>query len=297
MDECTFCESIDFRLVIRKALYSKYSSSQNYIYSRIINDLIYARKSRVTSIFKDYLFYDYEDEYLTKYYDAQQLVKQLEQYRVKLLSKDQVSQFQTIYPRIYHEPAATTLQNYEYYHRSLRFHRRQRNRINSMSQSDILNGISGLQQIPPASSAQQSIFYIQNQLKENNKKTLGLQLRALYQQFTERRLRTKRPRHQSVDKETQTLSIPIIKQRDKQFLQQIIKQQKLACQPYENKLKYKKYEPQRGSSGQKLSSTTARIYSSQMTSARVSSGFKQSRTKSQSYDSVTKAIENKLKRS
>ena len=52
---------------MRKALYEKYSSSQNYTYIRIVNDLIFARRSHVTTIFKDYLFWDYEEEYMETY--------------------------------------------------------------------------------------------------------------------------------------------------------------------------------------------------------------------------------------
>ncbi|CAD8129456.1 unnamed protein product [Paramecium sonneborni] len=54
MDQaCNFCEfqyvhnlpNQDFAVIIKKALYEKYSSSQ-IIYIRIINDLIFARRSR-----------------------------------------------------------------------------------------------------------------------------------------------------------------------------------------------------------------------------------------------------------
>lgn len=75
---CNFCEyqyvhktlNQDFAVIIKKALYEKYSSSQNYTYIRIINDLIFARRSRITNKFKDYLFWDYHDEYMENYFHS-----------------------------------------------------------------------------------------------------------------------------------------------------------------------------------------------------------------------------------
>lgn len=60
----------DFALIIKKALYEKYSSSQNYTYIRIINDLVFARRSRITNKYKDYLFWDYHDEYIENFFHS-----------------------------------------------------------------------------------------------------------------------------------------------------------------------------------------------------------------------------------
>ena len=54
--------------MMNKALYSKYSSSQNYYYTKDINDIMTDGRTPAVMKYKDYVTYDEEDEYLKRYY-------------------------------------------------------------------------------------------------------------------------------------------------------------------------------------------------------------------------------------
>jgi hypothetical protein len=50
-----------------KALFAKYSSSQNYYYTKDINDLLDGETTPATAKYQDILIYLEEDEYLKRY--------------------------------------------------------------------------------------------------------------------------------------------------------------------------------------------------------------------------------------
>ena len=58
----------NFPRMINKALYSKYSSSQNYYYTKDINDMLAQARTISVIIYKDYITLDEEEEYLKRYY-------------------------------------------------------------------------------------------------------------------------------------------------------------------------------------------------------------------------------------
>jgi hypothetical protein len=70
---CIFCQklkkhkSTSFRPLLNKALYSKYSSSQNYYYSRDITDILLNESTAPVVIYRDLEVYVEEEEYLKRY--------------------------------------------------------------------------------------------------------------------------------------------------------------------------------------------------------------------------------------
>ena len=71
---CIFCKenqeklSLNYSKMISSKLYKKFSSSQNYYYTRDINDLLSNIQSSSVISLKDYQTYDEEDEFLKRYY-------------------------------------------------------------------------------------------------------------------------------------------------------------------------------------------------------------------------------------
>ena len=53
---------------MKKALYTKYSSSQNYYYTKDINDVMSDARTPAVIKFKDFSTLDEEDEFLKRYY-------------------------------------------------------------------------------------------------------------------------------------------------------------------------------------------------------------------------------------
>ncbi|CAK91885.1 unnamed protein product (macronuclear) [Paramecium tetraurelia] len=263
---CNFCEyqyvqktlNQDFAVIIKKALYEKYSSSQNYTYIRIINDLIFARRSRITNTFKDYLFWDYHDEYMENYFRSpNDLLYDTIKSNVLVVTQNRRAVPKICAPHIsysYCQNHGQLLQSQNSIISKIlqcQFHQRFKNTAEQSYQKVTVSHIMlRLQQY----SSQGSIFYIKNQLNDIvtnsslsfqtinkyfipncSKQEVGVQLRVIYQKFCDRRQeikkqkQNKRSQAHSIDKETQTQGfqfIPIIYHKDKQFLQKIIKQQK-----------------------------------------------------------------------
>lgn len=73
-DKCVFCPKLkNFKetfSMLNKALYLKYSSSQNYYYTKDINDLVENEKKPHVIQFKFLVNYENEDETLTRYYNS-----------------------------------------------------------------------------------------------------------------------------------------------------------------------------------------------------------------------------------
>lgn len=73
-DKCVFCPKLkSFKetfSMLNKALYLKYSSSQNYYYTKDINDFVENEKKPHVIHFKFQVNYENEDETLTRYYNS-----------------------------------------------------------------------------------------------------------------------------------------------------------------------------------------------------------------------------------
>lgn len=70
-DPCLLCEKINrdgsWAIILRKALYSKYSQSQNYYYQKDVNEILDQRRISSVIQFKDEAQFSEYREYLRKY--------------------------------------------------------------------------------------------------------------------------------------------------------------------------------------------------------------------------------------
>ena len=106
---CLFCPKLtnfyQTFLMLNKALFLKYSSSQNYYYTKDIQELMdNSRKSHVIS-FKDAILYEENEEYLTKSYktpDFQQKISYLTEYY----------KYHKEVPRLFMHPSANTINHF-----------------------------------------------------------------------------------------------------------------------------------------------------------------------------------------
>ncbi|CAD8125817.1 unnamed protein product [Paramecium sonneborni] len=71
-NKCMFCEKLrndgSFHLILKRALYSKYSQSQNFFYEKDINDIIEDRSVKCTIHYKDHLHLNDQNEYMRRFY-------------------------------------------------------------------------------------------------------------------------------------------------------------------------------------------------------------------------------------
>lgn len=107
---CAFCTkklTQDFYpKMIFKALYSKFSSSQNYYYTRDINDILANSRSKIVINYKDQLTWnDDEDEYLKRYYQIQE-----NEFKMKMLAE--YYKFHKDIPRLFMLPICDSLNKY-----------------------------------------------------------------------------------------------------------------------------------------------------------------------------------------
>ena len=77
LDKCIFCEkcpkSKDFLTMINKALYVKFAASQNYYYSKDVNEILSTTRNKIAIKFKDHQTFDEEEEYLKRFYDGKEI--------------------------------------------------------------------------------------------------------------------------------------------------------------------------------------------------------------------------------
>ena len=70
--QCIFCIKLrtegNFMKLLNKALYFKYSSSQNYFYTKNINDILATESTSLVIKFKDLEVFDEQEEYLKRFY-------------------------------------------------------------------------------------------------------------------------------------------------------------------------------------------------------------------------------------
>ena len=110
--ECMFCQkqlmkkkTQFFPQMITRALYSKYASSQNYYYTKDINEILANAKSEVVIIHKDFIVYDEEEEYLKRHYRMNEY-----DYKIKMLTE--YYKFHRDIARIFMIPTSLTLNKY-----------------------------------------------------------------------------------------------------------------------------------------------------------------------------------------
>lgn len=109
-EDCLFCtrklkENYYPKMVV-KALYSKFASSQNYYYTRDINDILANNRTRAVISHKDLIAYLEEDEeYLKRYYQIHE-----NSFKMKLLVE--YYKFHHDIPRLYMTPTCEVLNRY-----------------------------------------------------------------------------------------------------------------------------------------------------------------------------------------
>ncbi|CAD8101060.1 unnamed protein product [Paramecium primaurelia] len=91
---------------INKNLFKKYCQSQNYYYTRDINEILRDASSKAVVQYKDWIGYDDDDEYLKRYYYYEDEYPQ----KIQLLSE--YYKFHTDIPRIFMEPIILLLNKY-----------------------------------------------------------------------------------------------------------------------------------------------------------------------------------------
>lgn len=101
---------------IGKYLFEKYSSSQNYFYSKDINEILVGDKSKASIDFKDYFVIDEEAEYLKKLYTVSDYKR-----KSKLLSE--YYKFHKDIPRLFMLPTTLILNNYHNKRRKYDYYR------------------------------------------------------------------------------------------------------------------------------------------------------------------------------
>ncbi|CAD8195703.1 unnamed protein product [Paramecium pentaurelia] len=91
---------------INKNLFKKYCQSQNYYYTRDVNEILRDASSKAVVQYKDWIGYDDDDEYLKRYYYYEDEYPQ----KIQLLSE--YYKFHTDIPRIFMEPIILLLNKY-----------------------------------------------------------------------------------------------------------------------------------------------------------------------------------------
>lgn len=106
---CVFCPKlrsyIEASTMLNKALYLKYSSSQNYYYSKEMNELLENEKKQSVIRFKYDAAYEAEDENFTNYYP-------IEETENKLIYLTEYYKYHKEVPRLFMKPASKTVNIY-----------------------------------------------------------------------------------------------------------------------------------------------------------------------------------------
>jgi len=121
--KCLFCDACGpkepseyFSQLIDRALYIKYSSSQNYYYTKEINDLINNAKTPNAIRFKDLMHYEEEQEYLKRPYRRAE-------YRPKIKMLTEYYKYHKDVPRVFISPVCDVLNYYHDKRRRLEYYR------------------------------------------------------------------------------------------------------------------------------------------------------------------------------
>lgn len=111
-EDCLFCADdfqkdtkLQFYGMVNKALYSKYSSSQNYYYTKDINEILADSRTTAVIAFKDALHYDEEDEYLKRFYNYSEY-----DFKIKMLTE--YYKFHNDIARVFMTPVSNVLNKF-----------------------------------------------------------------------------------------------------------------------------------------------------------------------------------------
>ncbi|CAK70972.1 unnamed protein product (macronuclear) [Paramecium tetraurelia] len=103
--DCLFCQqSQKFCSLITRALYIKYSASQNYYYQKDINIILLQQRSKQYTTYKEWTYYD-SNEYLKRFYSTNDT-------RQKTIVLTEYYKFHRDIARLFMLPIATTLSKY-----------------------------------------------------------------------------------------------------------------------------------------------------------------------------------------
>eukprot|EP01017_Pseudomicrothorax_dubius_P032615 TRINITY_DN4287_c0_g1_i2.p1 TRINITY_DN4287_c0_g1~~TRINITY_DN4287_c0_g1_i2.p1 ORF type:complete len:752 (-),score=98.27 TRINITY_DN4287_c0_g1_i2:137-2392(-) len=130
-EQCNFCDqnrqgrlASHLNTLVHNALYTKYSSSQNYYYTRDLNDILSDNRSKGAIRFKDYASYDEEEEYLKRSY-------KMSEYQGKIQALTEYYKFHQEIPRLFMLPETGVLNKFHDRKRRIEY-----NRITKMLHSE-----------------------------------------------------------------------------------------------------------------------------------------------------------------
>ncbi|CAD8187916.1 unnamed protein product [Paramecium octaurelia] len=101
---------------INSKLFNKYCQSQNYYFTRDINEILNEATTKSTVRFKDWNYYDEQDEYLKRVYH-------LSEYPVKIQLLTEYYKFHHDIARMFQEPVSTILNKYYDKKRKIEYYR------------------------------------------------------------------------------------------------------------------------------------------------------------------------------
>ena len=112
LEDCIFCSKKNqpakknhFPIMINKALYSKYSSSQNYYFTKDINEILTNSRTSVVIKYKDSLIIDEEEDYLKRFYKNSEY-----DYKIRMLTE--YYKFHKDISRLFMMPTTNVLNKY-----------------------------------------------------------------------------------------------------------------------------------------------------------------------------------------
>jgi len=121
--DCLFCEDDcrkiwkeKFNVIMNQALYSKYSFSQNYFYTKDINEVFCDARTTFVTLYKDNLHFDEEEEYLKRYYC-------FSEYDLKIKTLTEYYKFHNDIARLFMLPTTNVLNRYHDNKRRLEYMR------------------------------------------------------------------------------------------------------------------------------------------------------------------------------
>jgi hypothetical protein len=126
-DQCTFCKTVSTRYTSEKndtilnyctvvTLYEKYSSSQNYYYTKDVNDICHDKITTNSILFKDILCMLDMDEFLKRYY-------RYDEYGMKIKLLIEYYKFHQDIPRLFMSPSSHTMNKYHDKKRKMEYNR------------------------------------------------------------------------------------------------------------------------------------------------------------------------------
>lgn len=120
-ENCIFCDKKHqqskkdyFPSMINKALFSKYSSSQNYYFTKDINEILANSRTPFVIKYKDFLTWDEEEEYMKRFYKSSEY-----DYKIRMLAE--YYKFHNDISRLFMLPTTNILNKYHDKRRRLEY--------------------------------------------------------------------------------------------------------------------------------------------------------------------------------